>query len=192
VSDSVEYEIRLWVNSFFYPTTVVQIAKDKNNGWSYRLGFFVYRDTIYNFVFQDSLRKEIDWNTFIAKLDTFNMANVPSQDEIELTILRNGKTYPFVNKDVFSTVSDGVEFYIEIYDNQSRKLIWYNNPHVYVKTLKAAGMNIIEHTSFIKFVDYLIDCFDVRGLQRTQILFLHRDSQDPKRKRSKRKSRTRN
>ena len=169
VSDSIQYELRLWICNFFFPDKLIQITKDFDNNWDYRLGYFKYVDTLRTFVFQDSIKKPIDWKQLEIRLDSFNIAQIPNQDEIDLKLTKDGKTYKVKNEDFFSTIMDGAAYTIEIYDNKTHKSIYYNNPHSYLENLIKTGLPTKEHQDFIKFVDYLIGNFDFIKLQRIQM-----------------------
>ena len=59
VSDSIEYELRVWFGDTFLPSKVFQITKDFKDNWDYRLGYFKYGKSHKFFEYQDSLKKEI-------------------------------------------------------------------------------------------------------------------------------------
>lgn len=186
VSDSIQYELRLWICNFFYPNKLIQITKDFDNNWDYRLGYFKYIDTLRTFAFQDSIKKSIDWKQFDIRLDSFNIAKILNQDEIILKFTKDGKTYKVKNEDFFSTIMDGAAYTIEIYDNLTHKLISYNNPHSYLEGLIETGFPTREHQDFIKFVDYLTENFDFIKLQKIQMRELF-DTKDKNKQKKKRK-----
>ena len=187
VSDSIKYELRLWISNFFLPDKLIQITKDFDNNWDYRLGYFKYVDTFRTFAYQDSIKKPVDWKQFEIRLDSFNMAQIPNQDEIDLILIKDGKTYKVDNEDFFSTIIDGLAYTIEIYDNKTYKSIYYNNPHSYLEDLIRTGLPTKEHQDFIKFVDYLTENFDFIKLQRIQMKELLDNKDKKKRKKNKRK-----
>ncbi|MCF8373251.1 MAG: hypothetical protein K9H64_16650 [Bacteroidales bacterium] len=185
VSGSIQYELRLWICNFFFPDKLIQITKELDNNWDYRLGYFKYVDTLNTFSFQDSIIKPIDWKQFEVKLDSFKVAMVPNQDEIDLKLTKGGKTYEVKNEDFFSTIMDGAAYTVEIYDNETHKLIYYNNPHSYLENLIETGLPTKEHQDFIKFVDYLTENFDFIKLQRIQMKDLVDTKDKKKRKKNK-------
>lgn len=187
VSDSIQYELRLWICNFFFPDKLIQITKNFDNNWDYRLGYFKYVDTLRTFAFQDTIKKSIDWKQFEIRLDSFNIAQIPNQDEIDLKLIKDGKTYKVKNEDFFSTIMDGVVYTVEIYDNKTHKSIYYNNPHSYLENLIKTGLPTKEHQDFIKFVDYLTGNFDFIKLQRIQMKELVDNKDKKKRKKNKQK-----
>ncbi len=188
VSDSIQYELRMWYCDFFYPDKVIQFTKDFNGNWSYRPGYF-RSDTTTTFVFQDSIIKKIDWSQFEIKLDSFVDAKVPSQNEIELRLVIDGQTYTLKNEDFFSSIMDGGSYTIEIYDNKSYKTIYYNNPHSYLESLLQKGLPNIEHEDFIKFINYIYEDFELKELRRIQMkeILDNKDKKKSKKKKQKKK-----
>ncbi len=160
VSDSIQYELRLRICNFFIPDILFQITKDFENNWDYRLGYFQYVDALKTFVFQDSIKKVIDWKQFEIRLDSFNIANIPNQNEIDLGLTKDR---------FFSQIIDGGSVTIEIFDNKTHKSICYYSPHSYLELLIEAGLPTKEHQDFIRFVDYLTENFDFDKLRRIQM-----------------------
>ena len=169
ISDSVQFELRLWICDFFYPDKLIQLTKDIENIWDYRLGYFKFIDTKTTFVFQDSIKKTIDWDNFKIELDRFINAGLPNQNDIELTLIKDGKTFRMKNEDYFSSIMDGGAYTVEIFDNKTHKSIHYNNPESYLEKLKEFGLSTIEHEKIIRFTHYITDSFDFRRLQQIQM-----------------------
>ncbi len=185
ISDSNQYELRLWICNFFFPDKLILITKDFNNNWDYRLGYYKYVDTLRTFVFQDSIKTVIDWKQFEIKLDSFQIANIPNQDEINLKLTKDDKRYKVKNEDFFSSIMDGAAYTIETYNNVTHKSVYYNNPHSYLENLIEIGLPIKEHQDFIKFVDYLTENFDFLRLQRIQMKEIFDTKDKKKRKKNK-------
>lgn len=164
VSDTIKYELRLWICNCF-PCKLIQITKDFNNNWNYRLGYFKHVNNIRTFEFQDSIIKAIDWDLFERKLRDFIESNV--QNQIELKISKDGKTYLIKNEDFFNT-KDRLIYTVEIYDNKECKTINYNYPHIYLERLLEAGLPTKEHEDFTNFLDYIGENFDLNKLQMIQ------------------------
>lgn len=169
-SNSIQYELRLWICDFFFPDKLIQIKRDYENNWDYRLGYFQYDDTTRTIEFQDSIKKSIDWKQFEIKLDSFKIAKIPSQEEIDLILIKEGKTFKVKNEDFFSNILDGVAYTIEVYDNVTHKSIHYNNPHAYSAQLTRIGLPTKDHQDFIALVDYLSANFDLPKLRRIQMM----------------------
>ena len=164
VSDSIQYELRLWVGHFFIPRELIQITKDFDNNWNYRFGYYKYTDSSRIFVFIDTLRKKINWEVFSLAIDSFKLSEMVNQREIDLITFKNGKKCRARNEDFFSNISDGVVYEIEIFDNISHKTIYYNNPESYLTQLERIGFSTKEHKEFIRLVNYLKDTFDLKQL----------------------------
>ena len=169
ISDSISFDLRLWICNFFYPDKLIQVTHDKFGNWDYHLGYFKDIDTTRIIAFQDSIKKPIDWTQFQSELDSFINSKIPDQDKIDLTLKKNGKTYRINNQTFFTTILDGVAFTIEIYDNNTHKSILYDNPESYLIELKERGLPIKEHEIFIRFTNYILNNFDYKKLQRIQI-----------------------
>jgi len=169
VSDSIQYELRLRICNFFFPDKLIQITKDFDSNWNYRLGYFKYTGTSRTFMFQDSIKKIIDWKQFEIRLNNFIDAKIPNQDEIELILIKDGKTYKVKNDNFFSTIMDGIAYTIEIYDNKAHETVYYNNPHSYLENLMKIGLPTKEHEEFIKFIDYTTKNFDFIKLHSIQM-----------------------
>lgn len=167
-SDSIQYELRVLVCDFFYTHKVIQFTKDFGNKWDYRLGYFNQdNNTRKSFVFQDSIKRSIDWGEFEVKLDCFINDMIPSQDEIELKYVANGKPYKGKITDFYPT--DGAIIFVEIYDNKTHKFIYYNNPNSCIEELMKEGLSTKEHQDFMTFVDYILfDLIQYNKLRKIQ------------------------
>jgi hypothetical protein len=170
ISDSIQFELRVWVSDHFYTDKVIQFKKDFGNKWDYRLGYFNQdNNTRKSIVFQDSIKKSIDWGEFEVKLDSFINEKIPSQDEIELKYIANGNPYKGKISDFYPL--DGGIIYVEIYDNKTRRVTYYVEPNSFIEELKKEGLTTKEHQDFMKFVKFvLFDQVDYNKLRRIQAM----------------------
>uniref|UniRef100_UPI0032163F49 hypothetical protein n=1 Tax=uncultured Draconibacterium sp. TaxID=1573823 RepID=UPI0032163F49 len=168
ISDSIQYELRVWVSDIFTTDKVIQFTKDFDNKWNYRLGYF---NQDYNsprsFVFQDSIKRSIDWGEFEARLNCFINNKIPSHDEIELKYVASGKPYKGNIADFYSR--DPASIVVEIYDNETHKVICYISPNSCIDGLINEGLSTKEHQDFMKFVNFILfDQIDYNRLRRIQ------------------------
>ena len=184
-SDSIQYELRLWVCDFFYPDKLIQITRDFDPNWNYRLGYFKFLDDQTTFAFQDSIKKSIDWTEFENKLNHFIDAKIPNQDEIELLLSKDGYTYRLKNRDFFSSILDGGVYTVEIFDNKTHQTIQYNNPHSYLDKLTKAGLPTKEHEEFIAFTDYIYQISNLAKLRIIQFRETYKTEETKKVRRKK-------
>uniref|UniRef100_UPI0032167B2A hypothetical protein n=1 Tax=uncultured Draconibacterium sp. TaxID=1573823 RepID=UPI0032167B2A len=170
ISDSIQYELRVWICDFFYTDKVIQFTKDFSNNWDYRLGYFNQDYNVHqSIVFQDSIKRSIDWEKFEFRLDNFINSKIPSQDEIELKYVANGNPYNGKITDFYPL--DGAIISIETYDNKTRKFIFYNNPNLVLEELIKEGLTTKEHQYFIEFVNFILfDQIDYNRLRRIQAI----------------------
>lgn len=169
ISDSIHYDLRLWICNFFYPDKLIQVTQDTYGNWDYHLGYFRDFDTTRIFVFQDSIKKSIDWINFQTELESFIKSEIPDQDKIELILSKDGKNYRANSKDFFSRMLDGATFTFKIFDNKTHKSIFFDNPETYLEELRERGLPTKEHERFIRFTHYIMTNFNYKRLQQIQI-----------------------
>ena len=168
VSDSINFEIRIWFCDFFSPDKFIQIQKDSLGNWDYYLGYYKFIGEDYSIVFQDLMKKEINWENFEKELDYFLNADIPSQDKLDMKVEIDGRFYRIPDS-FFTSILDGSDITIEIFDNITRKIINFNNPWIYLEKLKKANFPAKEHEIFVRFVNFLMKEFDYMSLRKVQL-----------------------
>ncbi len=168
-SDSIKLELRLWICNYFQPDKLLQIIEKSNSDWIYKFGYFKLKDSLYAFSYKQTDIKDIDWKRFKNRLDTFIKADIPGQNGIKLLAKKHGVYYQLNNSKYFSRINEGIDFTLEIFNNDSYKIIHYNNPHLYIRDLKRDRLSTSEHKEFIQFVDYLNKEFKFSDLFETQL-----------------------
>jgi hypothetical protein len=157
ISDSIDFELRFWICTYFLPDKMIQITNNAKSQWNYNLGFFRYEKKKKIFEFQDSIKQNVDWVEFKSKLDSFLKADLPDQYKIDLTYETDGAIKRVNAQDFFSGINDGVLYTVEIFNNNDHVTITYHVPEVQLIRLKKTALPVKEHEIFVNFINYLKD-----------------------------------
>lgn len=172
LTDSSEISIKLNICNYFLPDKFIHIFKHKDKEWSYYSGFFTYNGNELVPVYKDFPNTTIDWKEFETVLDSFLIARIPTQKEIDLYIVTNNdtlRTNQTTTDSFFSSIMEGVEYSIDLYANKQLSNYSYSNPESYLQKLLKLGMNTREHEIFLRFTKYIINNFNFNNLQKLQI-----------------------
>ncbi len=123
-SDSIQFEYRLWnISTHWSHFTQVNITHE--NQWNYRYGFINHNGVITVFGSETNAPMEELW----SKLDSIGIRSLKNQDEIMITISKNGNSSKLSSEEYERLIPLGSTFTrIELFNQSSYRLLEYDSP----------------------------------------------------------------
>ena len=186
--DSLNFEFRFHEWGFGSGEYFLQITKDKENNWNYRISFISY-DSLQRVITFEENTKNIDWEKLWTKLDSLDIKSISDQLQLKLVYTRDdGSQTTFNNHRFFEQIMDGEYYYMEWYDTSGYQEIGYDNPFDYEKILeqhKLSDSN--EHKRFNQAILTLNETFDLKRTYK-ELLFERLKYYESRKKKKKRKT----